>query len=117
MSIDEAVEHEQSLVPIPGEAHNIEIQGAAAVKMHTFDLARHVATAPDGKSYVVATYDDRQMERGYVTSVYPQQGGYLTLLRLVVSEWRSEMPDEAIQRHITTVQAIQNGTLNELLKR
>lgn len=114
MNRDDVVERGQSLVFLPVEARNIDIPNAAPVKPHTFDIARHVAIAPDGKRFVVATADDTRIQRGYVTSVYPQQGGYMTLLRLVVAELSSRTPEEAIQRHIATVQAIQNGKLNEL---
>lgn len=114
MNRNDVIEHGQSLVFVPIEAHNIDIPSAAPVKLHTFDIARHVAIAPDGKHYVVATADDTRIQRGYVTSVYPQQGGYMTLLRLVVAELSSKTPEEAIQRHISTVRAIQNGKLSEL---
>lgn len=114
MNRDNVIERRQSLIFLPVETHNIEIPSAAPVKLHTFDMARHVAIAPDSKRYVVATADDTRIQKGYVTSVYPQQGGYMTLLRLAVAELSSKTPEEAIQRHIATVQAIQNGKLSEL---
>jgi hypothetical protein len=116
MSINDSVMGEQSLVSWPAEGRNIDIPGAAVVKPHTFDIARHVVIAPDGRRYVVATTDDTRLQKGYVTSVYPQQSDYLTLLRLVVLEVTSQTAEEGIQRHISVVQAIQNGKLNDLVK-
>jgi hypothetical protein len=114
MTINETEENEQSLVLMPSPVHNIDIPNAPAVKLHTFDLGRHVAIDPNGKRYVVATFNDARMGRPFVTAVYPQQGNYLTLVRLVECELISQTQEEARQRHVATVQAIQNGKLNEL---
>jgi hypothetical protein len=72
--------------------------------------------APNGKRYVVATFDDRRLHGGYTTSVYPQQGGYLTLIRLTIGEITSETPEQAVQKHIEVVQLIQQGKLDEFVK-
>jgi hypothetical protein len=96
------------------EARAVEIAGAFPMRLHVLDLARHTVIAPDGNRYVVATFDDTRLERGYVTVVYPQQNGYLTLVRLVICQFSSSTPDEAIKRHITVVQTIQQGRLSEL---
>lgn len=87
-----------------------------ALPMHpqTLDVTRHTVIAPTGKRYVVATYDDKYIGRGYVTAVYPQQNEYLTLVRLTICEFINVTADEAIKRHIATVQAIQQGTLEAL---
>ncbi len=102
-----------ALTPIP-QRRAIEIPNALPVVLQTLDIARHIAIAPNGKRYVVATYDDSLLGRDFVTAIYPQQNEYLTLVRLTVREFISSTIDQAMQRHITTVQAIQQGKLNEL---
>lgn len=97
------------------QGYTIDIPNALVVRLQTLDLARHVAIAPNGKRYVVATFDDRHLEHDYITAVYPQQNEYLTLVRLIVCTFRSETPDQALSRHVAVVQAIQNGKLNELI--
>ncbi|MBV9229089.1 MAG: hypothetical protein JOZ18_07230, partial [Chloroflexi bacterium] len=81
---DEMVDGEASLVlPSTDQTYTVEIPNAFPVRLQTLDLARHTAVAPNGKRYVVATFNDNHLNRGYITAVYPQQNGYLTLLRLV----------------------------------
>ncbi len=117
MSNNDAVETDVTSVPaLATEKRAVEIPNAAPVKLQTLDLARHVAVAPDGRRYVVATYDDSRLGRDVVTAVFPQQNGYLTLVRLEVCEFHTPDPDEAIQRHIAVVQAIQQGKLKQYLK-
>lgn len=111
--IDEA-DTEQSLVT-PSTPRAVEVHNAPPVRLQTLDLARHVAIAPDSKRYVVATFDDTHLKRGYITAVYPQQGGYLTLFRLVVVELSSETPEQALQRHVSAIQSIQQGKLDEVV--
>jgi hypothetical protein len=94
----------------------VEIPNAAPVRLQTLDLARHVAEAPNGKRYVVATFDDRRLHSGYTTAVYPQQGGYLTLYRLALGEISSVTPAQAVQKHIEVAQLIQQGKLDEFVK-
>ena len=105
---------DQSLVAVPH--HMIEIANTLPVRLQTLDLARHVVVAPTGKRFVVATFDDRRLGRGYVSAVYPQQNGYHTLYRLVVCEFSSDTPEEAIQRHIALVQAVQQGKLDAYIQ-
>jgi hypothetical protein len=112
---NDAVDSDQSLVSSSTE-WSVEIPGAPSVRLQTLDLARHVAIAPDEKRYVVATYDDRRISGQYITAVYPQQNGYLTLIRLMVSEFKSETPEKAIQLHTTLIQTIQQGKLNEFIR-
>ncbi|SRR5579885_1778080 len=112
---NERVDTESSLVTIP-QQRAVEIPNALPVRLQTLDLARHVVTAPDGKRYVVASFDDTRLSRGYVTVVYPQQNGYLTLVRLAVFETSSETPEQAVQRHIEVVQSIQQGKLNKIAR-
>lgn len=102
-----------ALTPIP-ERRIIEIPNSPSVLLQTLDIARHVAIAPNGKRYVVATYDDSLLGHDFVTAIYPQQNEYLTLVRMTVREFQSSTIDQAIQRHVTTVQAIQQGRVNEL---
>ncbi|GAC1394157.1 MAG: hypothetical protein NVS4B11_26000 [Ktedonobacteraceae bacterium] len=102
-----------ALTPIP-QRRAIEIPNALSVVLQTLDIARHTAIAPNGKRYVVATYDDSLLGRDFVTAIYPQQNEYLTLVRLTVREFISTTIDQATQRHITAVQAIQQGKINEL---
>ncbi|HLG78495.1 MAG TPA: hypothetical protein VKX46_18925 [Ktedonobacteraceae bacterium] len=117
MSIDEAVENEQmAVVSMTLPRRVLNIPNAAPVRFQTLDLARHIAIAPNGRRYVVATFDDTRMQRGLVTSIYPQQNGYLTLVRLPVHEFSSEDPDQALQRHIAVIQAIQQGRLKEYVQ-
>lgn len=117
MTINEAAESEQTLMtPSISPNRTVEISGAFPVRLQKLDLTRHAVADPDGKRYVVATFDSNHLAHGYVTSIYPQQNGYLTLLRLLVAEMRSETPEEAIQQHIQCVRAIQQGKLNQLLQ-
>jgi hypothetical protein len=94
----------------------VEIPNAAPVQLQTLDLARHVAVSPDGKCYVVATFDATRMGQKYVIAVYPQQGNYLTLIRLPVCEFYAELSENAVQRHIALVQTIQKGNLKTYLR-
>ena len=111
------INKEQVLVPlIIPEKLDIDLPGAAPVRLQTLDLARHTAIAPDGKDYVVATFTDKNLGREYVSAVYPLQGHYLTLVRLPVCEFVTEDPDLAVQRHIELVQVIQQGKLKTYLK-
>ena len=117
MTINEATESEQSLMtPSISPNRTVEVAGAFPVRLQKLDLTRHAVADPDGKRYVVATFDSNHLAHGYITAIYPQQNGYLTLLRLVVAEMRSETPEEAIQQHIHCVRAIQQGKLNQLLQ-
>jgi hypothetical protein len=95
----------------------VEIPGAAPIRLQKLDLARHAVTAPDGRQYVVATFDDTRAGNGYVTAVYPQQSGYLTLVRLVVCEYSSETRQAAAQRHLELATAIQQGRLDDYRNR
>ncbi len=114
----EVEESEQSAaLTVPGAIRGtVEIPNAAPVRLQTLDLARHIAVAPNGKRYVVATYDDRHLHRGYVTAIYPQQGEYLTLIRLTVYEISSETAEQAIQKQVELVQMIQRGRLAAFLQ-
>jgi hypothetical protein len=105
-----------TVLPQPYQVRSLEIAHASPIRLQTLDLARHAVTAPDGKHYVVATFDDTHVGNGYVTGIYPQQNGYLTLIRLTVCEFSSASPEEAIKRHLTLAQAIQQGHLDELKK-
>lgn len=104
-----------ALTPIP-ERRAIEIPNALPVVLQTLDIARHTVIAPDGKRFVVATYDDSLLGHDFVTAIYPQQNEYLTLVRLTVREFTSPSINQAIQRHVTSVQIIQQGRVNELKK-
>lgn len=98
------------------QPRTVEIAHALPMRLQTLDLARHTVIAPGGRRYVVATYDDARLNRGFVTSVFPQQNDYLTLVRLTIGEYSSATPDEAIKRHIATAEAIQKGKLKALNK-
>ena len=115
MADNERVDAESSLVTI-SQQRAVEIPNALPVRLQTLDLARHVVIAPDGKRYVLASFDDSRLGNGYVTVVYPQQNGYLTLVRLAVFETSSETPEQAVQRHLEVAQAIQQGKLTKLVK-
>lgn len=98
------------------QVHAVEITGAFPMRLQVLDLSRHTVLAPDGNRYVVATFDDTHLGRGYVTAVYPQQNGYHTLVRLMICEFSSATPDEAIKRHLAAAQSIQQGSLKELTR-
>ena len=117
MAKKDAANSDQPLTNSALQSHQtraVEIPQALPMRLHAFDLARHTVIAPNGKRYVVATFDDTHVGRGYVTAVYPQQNNYLTLVRLVVTELSSSTPEEAIKKHISMVQSIQQGSLEEL---
>jgi hypothetical protein len=113
MSDNEAVETELS-TPLTLEKPKVEVPGAAPVHLQTLDFARHVAI--DGKRYVVATFDATRMGQKYVIAVYPQQGNYLTLIRLPVCEFNAELLEDAIQRHIAIIQVIQKGKIKKYIR-
>lgn len=115
MADNERVDTESSLVTI-SQQRAVEVPNALPVRLQTLDLARHVVTAPDSKRYVVASFDDTRLSRGYVTVVYPQQNGYLTLVRLAVYETSSETPEQAVQRHLEVAQSVQQGKLNKIAR-
>ena len=107
--------HNEQLPSAPTlQQRAVEIPNALPMRLQTLDVVRHTVIAPDGKRFVVATYHDMYIGRGYVTAVYPQQNDYLTLVRLTIREYVTPSPDEAVKRHIATVQAIQQGRVGEL---
>lgn len=115
--LNDVLDNDQTFLPTTTVQHwEVEIPAALPVRLQTLDLARHVAIAPDGKRYVVASFDDTRLERGYVTAIYPQQNGYLTLIRLTLNEVQSQTPQQAIEQHINIVEAIQQGKIREYLK-
>ena len=95
------------------QTREVEIPEAGPIRLQKLDLARHAVTAPDRKQYVVATFDDTRLGNGYVTIVYPQQNGYLTLVLLRICQYSSATSQEAVQRHVELAHAIQQGRLNE----
>jgi hypothetical protein len=107
------------LSPLPSsnaERRELVIPNAAPVRLQTLDYARHVVVAPDGKHYVVATYDETHLGQGIISAVYPQQNGYLTLVRLPLYEHSSETPEEALECHVMLVHAIQRGRLRDCMQ-
>ncbi len=115
MSDNEALETELSTISALKKPW-VEILDAVPVHLQTLDLARHIAIAPDEKRYVVATFDGAHVGRKYVIAVYPQQGNYLTLIRLPVCQFHADLPEDAVQRHTALVQAIQKGKLKTYLR-
>jgi len=116
---NDSANSDSSLTDLASQAYQkraIEIADALPMRLYVLDLARHTIIAPDGNRYVVATVDDTRLGRGYMTAVYPQQNGYLTLVRLMLCEFSSATPDEAIKRHIAVAQTIQKGNIKELTK-
>ena len=97
-------------------SRTVTVPNAPPIRLQTLDVARHVAIAPNGKRYVVATFNDTRLGNGIVTDVYPQQNEYLTLVRIIVCSFSSQTEDEAVQRHVSVIQAIQQGRLNELIE-
>jgi hypothetical protein len=117
MPRNDAVDDDQSLVAEPTHSsRGVENINALPVWLQTLDLARNVAIAPDGNRYVVATFDDTRISGKYVTAIYPQQNGYLTLLRLVINQTKSDTPVLAMQLHQGAIRAIQQGNLQEFIQ-
>ncbi len=101
--------------PQPSQARAIEIPNALPMHPQLLDVVRHTVIDPDGKRYVVATYNDKHIGRGYVTAVFPQQNEYLTMVRMTLCEFISLTEEKAMKRHISVVQAVQQGRLEELV--
>jgi hypothetical protein len=114
--IDRVVKDQDQQAIAAARQQTLDIPDTYPVKLQVLDLARHVVVAPDGRRYVLATFDDRRLGRGFVTAVYPQQSGYLTLYRLVLYEQSSATPQEAIQHHIEVAKIIQQGQLAQFVK-
>ena len=115
MTKNEAIENDQTLTA-QTQRRALHVANALPMRLQTLDLDRENVIAPDSKRYVVATYDDRRIGRGYITAVYPQQNDYLTLVRLPLIELSSDNPDNAMNRHADVIQAIIQGRLNEFMQ-
>jgi hypothetical protein len=111
------IDSTQAIAEIASLRRELEIPGALPVRLQTLDLARHIAIDPQGKRYVVATFDDSRLQRDYITAVYPQQSGYLTLICLVIAEFQSQTPEEAFEQQVAVIKAIQAGRLDSLVKK
>jgi hypothetical protein len=116
MSKKDTANQDQLLSASTPLTHSVEVAHALPMHLQAMDLARHTVIAPDTRRYVVATFDDTRLGRGYVTGVYPQQNGYLTLIRLPVLETSSKTPEAGVKRHTTVAHSIQQGKLKELNK-
>lgn len=118
MAKKDAVANEQAQQALAAQVHQqaVDIAHVLPMRLQTLDLDRETVIAPDGKRYVVGTYDDRRIGRGYITAIYPQQNGYLTLVRLPLAELSSDNPDKAMNRHATVIQAILQGRLTDYLQ-
>jgi hypothetical protein len=113
----ETIETKLSPLPAPSrEKRGLEIPNAPPVRLQTLDFARHIAVAPDGKRFVVATYDETHLKRGIISAVFPQQNGYLTLVQLAVCKFSTTKLQDALQRHVELVQAVQQGNLREYIQ-
>src|SRR5579859_803070 len=113
----ETIETKLSIPSAPSrEKRGLEIPNAAPVRLQTLDFARHIAVAPDGKRYVVATYDETHLQRGIITSVFPQQNGYLTLVQLALCKFSTTKLQDALQHHVALVQSIQQGKLHAYIQ-
>ena len=116
MANNDTTSNDQPVSASSSQTQAVEIANALPIRLHVFDLARHAVIAPNGKRFVVATSNDTHLGRGYITTVYPQQNDYLTLVRLTILETISRTPEEAIKRHVSVAHAIQQGKLKELNK-
>jgi hypothetical protein len=113
----ETTETRLSPLPTPSrDRSGLEIPNAAPVRLQTLDFARHIAVAPDGKRYVVATFDETHLQRGIISAVFPQQNGYLTLVQLAVCKFSSTKVQDALKCHVELVQAVQQGKLREYIE-
>src|SRR5579872_1541045 len=112
---NDAIENEQALA---AQTHQrgIDIARVLPMRLQTLDLDRETVIAPDSKRYVVGTFDDRRVGRGYITAIYPQQNSYLTLVRLPVAELSSPNPEDAMNQQAAVIQAILQGKLNDYLQ-
>ena len=115
---NDAIDNEQAQQALASQAHQrgVDISHVLPMRLQTLDLDRETVIAPDRKRYVVGTFDDRRIGRGYITGIYPQQNNYLTLVRLPVAELSSPNPDEAMNRHAAVIQAILQGRLDSYLQ-
>ncbi len=115
---NDAIENEQAEQALAAQTHQraVDIAHVLPMRLQVLDLDRETVIAPDGRRYVVGTFDDRRIGRGYITAIYPQQNNYLTLVRLPVAELRSENADDAMNRHASVIQAILQGRLNDYLQ-
>ncbi len=104
MSKKDTANHDQLLSASTPLTHSVDIAHALPMRLQALDLARHTV------------FDDTRLRRGYVTAVYPQQNGYLTLIRLTILETTSKTPEAAVKRHTTVAHSIQQGKLKELNK-
>ncbi len=118
MAKKDAVANEQAQQALAAQVHQqaVDLAHVLPMRLQTLDLDRETVIAPDGNRYVVGTYDDRRIGRGYITAIYPQQNGYLTLVRLPLAELSSGNPDSAMNRHASVIQAILQGRLNDYLQ-
>src|SRR5215469_7672954 len=113
----ETIETKLAALPTPSkEKRGLEIPNAPSVRLQTLDFARHIAIAPDGKRYVVATYDETHLQRGIISSAFPQQNGYLTLVQLALCKFSTTKLQDALQHHVALVQSIQQGKLREYIQ-
>lgn len=113
---NDALPSSSTNAPQLSQARAIEIPNALPMHPQVLDVVRHTVVDPDGKRFVVATYNDKNIGRGYVTAIFPQQNDYLTMVRMTICEFISLTEEKAMKRHITVVQAIQQGRLEELIK-
>lgn len=115
---NDAIENEQTQQALAAQTHQrgIDIAHVLPMRLQTLDLDRETVIAPDDKRYVVGTFDDRRIGRGYITAIYPQQNSYLTLVRLPVAELSTANPDDAMNQHAAVIQAILQGRLNDYLQ-
>lgn len=115
---NDAIENEQTGQAVTAQAYQraVDIVHVLPMRLHTMDLDRETVVAPDGRRYVVGTFDDRRVGHDYVTAIYPQQNNYLTLVRLPIAEFSSKNPDDAMNRHTSVIQAILQGQLNDYLQ-
>jgi hypothetical protein len=70
------------------------------------ELARHRVVTADGADYVVATTDERHLDRGFTTAAFPVSRGYLVMMRQPLCVLSSAADDDARAQHALLVRVL-----------
>jgi hypothetical protein len=70
------------------------------------ELARHRVLTADGQDYVVATSDERHLNRAFETAAYPVSRGYLVMMRQPLCVLTSQDAAAALSQHELLVRVL-----------
>ena len=70
------------------------------------ELARHRVLTADGADYVVATADERHLNRAFTTAAYPVSRGYLVMMRQPLCVLTSQDAAAALGQHELLVRVL-----------